>query len=732
MRSSRIRTITVLALLAALAAPAALADDLAAAYAGILNGDYLASRAAATKVLADDEPAARRVLGWLDSYSEMNEKRGALREATLAWSSEQAQKAAAEGRLFLALTFTARAAEYAEDKGEFAGQDWVSQILEQGLARARELEAEPKWRDALSYYYALERILEKDEQLKQARMHAAAHARLEALYPDKAALERRIKGVRREMFYEALRKIDALYYKQPDYKAMAIAAMQSLDALYETPKLFNVFDGLANPDTRHSFTSGLNERRADIEKRDSFGKKELQRLFDELVELNRKTVDLPEGLLVMEFTDGAVTKLDDFTSMIWPSEANDFDKMLTGDFCGVGISLGLEELSNRLKVVTPLEDSPALEAGILPNDLIIEVDGESTKDWTTEDAVRRITGKPKTRVALTIFRPATGERLEFPLMRREIHLRSVEGYSRLENDPSRWNYIVDGTEGVAYIRLSSFSPRSADELTAALEAAQQQGMRGLVLDLRYNPGGLLEAAVDIVGKFLNNGHIVSTRGRPNGPERPERYEVDGKAPYNNLPLIVLVNDNSASASEILSGAFRDLGRAVILGERTFGKGSVQKVIPLDSSLLGARHEPGARIKLTTALYYLPSGRSPHKSPDADVWGVDPDWTIKLTPKEAVKVIEQRRDSAILRSGGKTEEPTITEEERKKNLEALKAEKKDEDGDEPLLSEEDIALIESDPTKAAPVDPQLEYALLHLRAKLAGNMPWPKLARHVGK
>ncbi|QOJ14470.1 MAG: S41 family peptidase [Planctomycetia bacterium] len=724
MRLLRLTPLMALLLLLGLPSAPAIGEGLGDAYARILNGDYSGGRDAAVSAakVSAEEPAAKRVLGWLDSYSAMSEERARLREETLAWSSEQAQKALAEDRLFLALTFTARAAQYATTKAEFAGQEWVQGIINQSRLEAARLEAVPRWRDALSYYFRLEQILERNPELKAAREHAARHARLEAVYTDQKAVERRIKGVRREMLYEALRKIDAYYFEAPKHRVLALAALDNLDAMLETPKLQQVFDGLANEDSRRSFTDGLRELRAGIEQREALPRKDFQRLFDEVAELNRRTVGLPDELIVVEFTEGAVSRLDDFSSMIWPADSNEFDKMLTGDFCGVGISLGVDEISNRLKVVSPLENSPALEAGILPNDLIIEVNSESTKNWSTEDAVRHITGKPQTSVTLVIFRPSTGQRLEFPLTRREIHLRSIEGHARMADDPSRWNYIVDPVEGIAYIRLTNFSPRSSDELGAALHAAREQGMKGLVLDLRYNPGGLLEAAVDIVAKFMPSGEVVITRGRQ---ERPERYEVSGKAPFAGVPLIVLVNEASASASEILAGAFRDHGRAVVLGERTFGKGSVQKVIPLENNLFGRGADPGARIKLTTSLYYLPNGGTPHRSPDAEDWGVNPDWQIGLTPKEAVQVIESRRDAAVLRKEA-TPAPELSEDDRLRNLEALKTER-DADEDEPLLSVADIALIESDPFKAARVDPQLEYALLHLRAKLAANVPWPKIA-----
>jgi carboxyl-terminal processing protease len=266
--------------------------------------------------------------------------------------------------------------------------------------------------------------------------------------------------------------------------------------------------------------------------------------------------------------------------------------------------------------------------------------------------------------------------------------------------------------------MTGFNGHSYAELMQALEDAKGQGMRGLVLDLRYNPGGLLDIVVREVGAFLPQGVVVSTRGRAPG-EIEQVLEVPGGAQFADLPMVVLVNDGSASASEILAGSLQDHHRALILGERTFGKGSVQRVLPLG---------PQARLKLTTALYYLPSGRSPHKARDAQDWGVDPDRELKLTPKEELKVFERERESYIITNENGAKKPTLKldEEARQRQLEALKAKKAsdDPDAEEPLLTDEDVAALTKDPYEAPDVDPQLEDALLLLRAKLAANMPWP--------
>ena len=213
-------------------------------------------------------------------------------------------------------------------------------------------------------------------------------------------------------------------------------------------------------------------------------------------------------------------------------------------------------------------------------------------------------------------------------------------------------------------------------------------MKGLVLDIRHNPGGLLDVAVEIVSLFVDDGEVVSTRGRQ---ESDRRTCLPGKARYADIPLVVLVNEHSASASEILAGALQDHQRALVLGERTFGKGSVQHVQPLSDK---------ARIKLTTALYYLPSGRSPHKAPHAERWGVDPDWELRLTPKEFRRVVERERAAYIIHNEKQDDaNRVLSEEERTKRVDAVKSGDENKDDEPPLLSDAEIKELEKDPHEA---------------------------------
>lgn len=706
------------------------------AYAAILNGDYAAGKQAIETLRQRGETSGElaRVSQWLDSYQEHSASRDALRAQTFDWAVQNAKDALAAGKTYLALSFAVQASAYAEDARRFAAEPWVVELRQKALAAAEDFMKSESWRKAHAYYFQLERIDNQDVQAREGRERAAHHLRLEFIYDSADAVERRIADVHPSLMENAFALINDNYYDEPDFRKMADGALDQIVALAHSTKLYDtsdLFNGIANPAAREHFIGRLQELRGklpDEKNARDYGYRDLLKLYRAVSEASRASVSLPEGMLVVEFTEGALSKLDDFTSMVWPADSTEFDKMMIGNFCGVGIQLGLDEDTGRLKVVTPLENSPALEAGIQPDDLIVEVNGVSTKDWTSEKAVREITGPEATKVTLTIFRPRTGKRLEFPLERREIQLTTIRGVSRVKSAGGyEWNYILDPDAGVALIRLTGFNPDSQKELLAALKTAQKQGMRGLILDLRYNPGGLLDVAIDIVSLFQKSGEVVATRGRR---ETSQTHDVTGDAPFADLPLVVLVNDSSASASEILSGALKDHQRAIVLGERTFGKGSVQRVLRLDRRFSFGGNKPAARLKLTTALYYLPSGRSPHRLPEAQEWGVDPDWVVTLTPKEANKIGARQLEAYIIHNEDEAAPDTQPDAEKlAAEKAALKQEasgdSEDEDLDNELLTEDDLKLLRADPHPATDFDAQLEAALLQLRVKIAGNLPWPQ-------
>jgi carboxyl-terminal processing protease len=338
---------------------------------------------------------------------------------------------------------------------------------------------------------------------------------------------------------------------------------------------------------------------------------------------------------------GVMARLDPYSSYISPEDIERFRASIESEFGGIGIQITMDE--GDLKILSPIYGTPAYNAGLLAGDRILEIDGESTESFTIDDAVDRLKGKEGTTVELKILHSHKEDEELVKIKREKIHVETVLGDRHSED--GHWDPFLDPAERLGYLRVTAFSRDTAAELKTALQKLKNEKARGLVLDLRFNPGGLLSAAVDVSDLFLNEGRIVSTKGR-NSPERVWTAKKGDK--FADIPLVVLVNRYSASASEIVSACLQDHHRAVIVGERTWGKGSVQNVIEME----GGR----SAIKLTTAAYLRPSGKNIHLFPDAkekDEWGVSPDkdCTLILDEDELYKLIEYRRDRDVLRPSG---------------------------------------------------------------------------------
>ncbi len=383
----------------------ATSDSLSSAYTAVLRGDFEAGRTTLAKLMTGDTTGqAERVHSWLDDYHGLVASRQELKAKTFDWCIENARTAmGSKSKAFLALSLCAQAAPYATDLAEFAKEGWVQELTEQIRATAREFAEADKWSKALNCYVLLERIYPKDTALRDLREEATRHARLEVVYKDEKSLQERIRGVDRDLLRHAIRQINGYYWQEPDFRKATLGGLDNLLTVGTSHKLQKYLDGLANPAARTQFMDNLRELRKEVEKSEQFEYQDVVRLFNKVTDANKLSVELPVGLLVVEFLEGLDPALDDYTSVVWPADARDFDKMMMGGFEGVGIQLGQDERTNRLKVVTPLEDSPALEAGVQPDDLIVAVNGQSTKGWTTDDAVRNIMGAAGSEAVMTIL-----------------------------------------------------------------------------------------------------------------------------------------------------------------------------------------------------------------------------------------------------------------------------------------------------------------------------------------
>ncbi len=335
---------------------------------------------------------------------------------------------------------------------------------------------------------------------------------------------------------------------------------------------------------------------------------------------------------------GVLEKLDPYSNYISPDEMNRFRTSVESQFGGIGIQITMDR--GQLKVLSPLVGTPAYRAGLRAGDSIVEINGKSTEGFRIDEAVKQLKGEAGTSVDLKIIHPGESAPEAVTLNREVIHVETVLGDQRKSSDDS-WDYMYDHDKKIGYIRITAFSRETADDVEAAVKELKQQGLRGLIIDLRFNPGGLLKSATDIADMFVSEGTIVTTRGRNT---KPREITAHKPGTYEGFPMAILVNRYSASASEIVSACLQDHKRAVVIGERTWGKGSVQNVIDLE----GGR----SALKLTTASYWRPSGHNIHRFPDSketDEWGVMPDkgYEIKLNEMDMAELLDHRRDRDIL-------------------------------------------------------------------------------------
>lgn len=307
---------------------------------------------------------------------------------------------------------------------------------------------------------------------------------------------------------------------------------------------------------------------------------------------------------------GMMDSLDEHSQFLDQDMYEDMQDDTRGQFGGLGIVISLKD--GVLTIVSPMEDTPGFRAGLLAEDRIMEIDGASTEGITLAESVKRLRGEPGTKVSLKILRPKSGEVKAMTLERAEIKVASVKD-ARMVG------------EGIGYVRVTQFNEPTSGALQDALDALKEQGLKALVLDLRNNPGGLLRSAIDVSQKFLKSREvIVSTRGRVS--KEDQVFYAGGRDRLVDIPMVVLVNAGSASASEIVAGALQDHNRAILVGEKTFGKGSVQSVLPMDE---------GAALRLTTARYYTPANRMIHEK------GIEPDIVVPMSPDDWRALMLQR-------------------------------------------------------------------------------------------
>jgi len=344
--------------------------------------------------------------------------------------------------------------------------------------------------------------------------------------------------------------------------------------------------------------------------------------------------EVSEEQLVDGAIRGMMLQLDPYSRYIAPDEMDAFERALSANYDGIGVTIGMRH--DQITVIAPLEESPAARAGILAGDVILAVDGKSTESMTVLDVNARLVGDPGTLVSLTLRPPGADEPVEVTVVRGPVAIRPVKGVRRLPGQNNHgWDFLLDPELGIGCIRVADFRENTTVEFDKALSTLAGQGARAIILDLRFNGGGLLPRAVEMVDRFVCEGDIVSVVSRNN---TAQLYRAKREGTLEHMELAVLVNGASASAAEIVAGALQCHDRAVVVGDRTFGKGSVQHDRYLKV------HGRDAAIRMTEAHWVLPSGRVIHRTPrnaDTDEWGVIPDVIVPITEAQRREIQRQR-------------------------------------------------------------------------------------------
>lgn len=377
-------------------------------------------------------------------------------------------------------------------------------------------------------------------------------------------------------------------------------------------------------------------------------------LADTLDRISRRYYVPVDNLQLFEGAmKGMVGRLDENSAYISPRKKREFEESITQQFGGVGMSVGLDPKSKQLLVLSPLVGTPAFEAGIRPGDKILKIDGQNTQGMSLKDAIERMHGKPDTSITLSILHEGESVPVDVTMVRKIIQVDTVQGDIR--NPDGSWNFFLPGLDRIGYIRITAFAEgEKTDEagkkikttvadLKEALQWLAKHDLRGLVLDLRDNPGGSLRAAVEVCDLFISSGVIVTTRGREGQILRS--FDASGVSPFTDFPMAILVNQHSASASEIVSACLQDHHRAIVVGQQTFGKGTVQEVMDLGEAF--------GTLKLTIATYWRPSGRNIHRHPDDGknaTWGVTPDegYRVPVDDEELTRFYRWRQERDLAR------------------------------------------------------------------------------------
>lgn len=601
------------------------------------------------------------------------------------------------------------------DKASVLDDPRVKKLVAEADAAARKSEQDGEWLVSSEMFSLLNALLEESGQYKPdlerqsrrltmirmytpQRLWEMRNDRLKAegekpLPPYNATgddFHEKLKGIDQDMVVRAIARATD-HVEQVPTRRLLIGGIVAVETMIATNDLHRAFPDLDNQTAKESMLTALRTEREQLgtPKKNAFGRVsepgvgDIDALLNRVLAVNDRTVKISHEALLHEFGNGAIDQLDEFSAIIWPDELNRFNRTTQGKFVGVGVQIELDDQSN-VRVVTPLEGTPAFRAGIRAGDIIKKISGKSAYGMSIDQVVDHITGPDGTQVVLSIDRPEndgaqtadaltgdTGQpaaveagkgegaakpekkfhEMEFAINRQLINVVSVKGWKRKGTREDAWDWFIDPQNRIGYVRLTQFSEKTAEELRRAVGQMQKEGLNGLVLDLRFNPGGYLDQAVQVANLFVDNGVVVAMQG-PNGRAESPEMAKSNVARLQHTPVVVLINEGSASASEIVSGTLQHYGRTgdvnvMILGQRSYGKGSVQKVFGLSDD---------AAMKLTMQYYAIPDSAMPgyriiHRKPGAHEWGITPNLAVEMLPKQTSDSILLRRNADVLPTEG---------------------------------------------------------------------------------
>jgi carboxyl-terminal processing protease len=504
------------------------------------------------------------------------------------------------GSILLCLTLTPLVpAQQAFRAVEQVEPDDVLRLLDEGLR----LESERRWGEALNHYEEAARLHPQNSQLQQRMMTARLHFDLSRRYVDSSflvTLRQLSEQQTLDLYNEVVLKIQSHYVDDPNWNQLLRWGTSSLRIALSDPKFHEVNRTVANEQSE----AILQYVDQVLSQRDVRDRQQAQDLVRWVGQLCERRLGIAANAVMLEYICGATSALDTYSTFLTPDQLNEVYSQIEGNFVGLGIELKGDE--GTLLIANVITNGPAARAGMVAGERIVGVDGRSIRDMSTDEAADLLKGEQGSYVEVTLLTPE-GQTRKLHVRRERVEVPSVEQVQ-----------IVDRDNGVGYFRISSFQKTTSRDVDAALWKLHRDGMRSLIVDVRGNPGGLLNESVEVADRFVAEGTIVATHGRS------ARENYDYKAHQVGtwrVPLVVLIDGDSASASEIFAGAIRDHRRGTVVGDRSYGKGSVQGIFPLRAVRGG--------IRLTTAKFYSPSGRAISQG------GVEPDVAVRTTLKPNV-------------------------------------------------------------------------------------------------